>query len=134
MKKTLLISLLYILSFAEPQTFIDVSNHLEWQDTPSAEEKEEKWSMSRSYCRSLTLGGHRDWRLPSVNELQTLVLIAQNKVDGKKLQYNSTSDYWTNEEYKEDDGDAWEIHIGSAHHFHNDKCENANVRCVRSYF
>ncbi len=60
--------------------------------------------------------------------------IAQNKVDGKKLQYNSTSDYWTNEEYKEDDGDAWEIHIGSTHHFHNDKCENANVRCVRSYF
>ena len=134
MKSIFLFFFFYTLNFAAGQTFVDLQNHLEWQDTPSAEEKEEKWEMSKSYCKSLHLGNHNDWRPPTVEELQTLVPIAQNKIKGKKLQYNSTSDYWTSEEYKEDDANAWEIHIGSGHHFYNDKCETANVRCVRTKF
>jgi len=31
------------------------------------------WSQAAYYCRSLTLGGLRDWRLPSIDELQQLV-------------------------------------------------------------
>jgi hypothetical protein len=31
------------------------------------------WSQAAYYCRSLSLGGLRDWRLPSIEELQGLV-------------------------------------------------------------
>jgi hypothetical protein len=31
------------------------------------------WSQAAYYCRTLTLGGLRDWRLPSIDELQQLV-------------------------------------------------------------
>ena len=122
------------LTFAAPQSFIDKKYHLEWQDTSSAEEKEEKWSMSISYCRTLNFLNHRDWRLPTIEELQTIVPVVQNPKDDKKLNYSSESDYWTSEEFKEDNEDAWAIHMGTGHLFHNDKCETANVRCVRTNF
>jgi hypothetical protein len=31
------------------------------------------WSQAGYYCRALSLGGFRDWRLPSIDELQQLV-------------------------------------------------------------
>ena len=131
MKLFFFLLFIFQFSYANDQTFIDKQSHLQWQDSSSAEEKEDKWAMSGSYCRTLNLGGYRDWRLPSIAELQTLVPVAQGKISGKKLQHNSLSDYWTNEEYKEDDTNAWEIYMGTGHHFFNDKCETAHVRCVR---
>ncbi len=120
--------------FAQEGSFLDNEHHLEWQDTQSAQEKEEKWSMSRSYCRSLKLAGHRDWRLPTISELQSIILVVQNPSDEKKFQYSNENDYWTSEEFKEDDSEAWAIHMRSGHLFHNDKCDTSHVRCVRTTF
>jgi ABC-type uncharacterized transport system substrate-binding protein len=128
---------LFIFSFslfAHEQSFMDHKNHLQWQDTLSAQEKEEKWSMSNSYCRSLKLETKQDWRLPTIKELQTIISVVQNPSDEKKFHYSDENDYWTSEEFKEDDADAWAIHMGSGHLFHNDKCESAHVRCVRTLF
>jgi hypothetical protein len=36
------------------------------------------WSQAAYYCRSLTLGGLRDWRLPSIDELQQRVAPSAN--------------------------------------------------------
>ena len=134
MKNIIFLLFLSSLSLAVQQSFIDKEHHLEWQDTKSAQEKEEKWSMSNSYCHSLKLLDHHDWRLPTIEELQTIVSISQNPKDDKKFNYSNESDYWTSEEFKEDDADAWAIHMGTGHLFHNDKCETANVRCVRNSF
>ena len=30
------------------------------------------WNQARNYCENLTLDGHTDWRLPSIDELKTL--------------------------------------------------------------
>lgn len=130
--KTLLFFIFVSSLFAQEQTFVDKEHHLEWQDTLSTQEKEEKWSMSRSYCGSLKLAGHRDWRLPTIAELHTIISIVQNPSEKRKFQYSNENDYWTSEEYKEDDTEAWAIHIQSGHLFHNDKCDTSHVRCVRS--
>jgi hypothetical protein len=134
MKQLLAFLFLSLALFANEESFIDKSTHLEWQDTLSTEEKDEKWSMSKSYCRSLKLGGYRDWRLPSISELQTIISVVQNPTDERKFRNSNENDYWTSEEFKEDDADAWAIHMRSGHLFHNDKCETSHVRCVRTKF
>jgi formylglycine-generating enzyme required for sulfatase activity len=30
------------------------------------------WTQASNYCRALTLGGHKDWTLPAIDELQGL--------------------------------------------------------------
>lgn len=129
MKALTILILLYTLVFAKG-SLIDTKNHLEWQDSPAVE-KETKWSMAGSYCKSLRYLNHNDWRLPNIDELKTIINIVQNPKQDRKFQYGTTSAYWTSEEYKEDTLNAWAIYMQTAHQFWNDKCDTAYIRCVR---
>lgn len=42
----------------------------QWATATSGEDL--PWAGARAYCRSLSLGGHDDWRLPTLEELATL--------------------------------------------------------------
>ena len=128
MKILFLTLFLFYTLQAQENTFVDMKTHLEWQDTKDTQDKEQIWKMSKKYCQSLHVKDHDDWRLPTLKELTTLISATQNK----KLQYSSTSEYWTINDYEEDDTNAWEIYMGTGHQFYNDKCETAHVRCVRS--
>lgn len=44
---------------------------LAWQKTDDGKPRD--WPEALSYCQKLELGGKRDWRLPSVKELQSIV-------------------------------------------------------------
>ncbi|MGD2176182.1 MAG: DUF1566 domain-containing protein [Anaerolineae bacterium] len=48
-------------------TVADNVTHLMWQQTPPTTRV--NWSDATSYCSSLTLGGHTDWRLPDAKAL-----------------------------------------------------------------
>ena len=135
MKKIAVLICLYSFAFAgeQSQSFIDTKHHLEWQDT-AAVETEEKWAMSGAYCRSLKLLGHNDWRLPTREELKTIVEIVQNPKKDRRFNYGTTEGYWTSEEDKGDDVNAWAIYMKTGHLFSTDKCDIANRRCVRNRF
>ena len=49
----------------------DPASNLMWQNPPS--EEATSWSNAKSICGDLVLGGHDDWRLPTVEELRTLI-------------------------------------------------------------
>jgi hypothetical protein len=50
-------------------TVTDNKTGLEWQqDEPG----EKMWGDAISYCRGLSLGGHDDWRLPNIKEIESL--------------------------------------------------------------
>lgn len=131
MKIFIYLFFLFSCNYATENSFIDPKNGLEWQDTSEAENQLLIWKMAGNYCKSLNLDSHDDWRLPTRTELDTLLPIAQHKVTNKNLKFSSENEYWTKDEYEEDDTQAWEIHIGSGHPFFDDKCEKSNVRCVR---
>ena len=48
----------------------DPQTHLTWASADNGSGVTQ--SQAAYYCRSLTLGGHRDWALPSIDELQLL--------------------------------------------------------------
>lgn len=135
MKRTILLIFLHTLAYANEQngSFIDSAHHLEWQDSVDVE-REEKWVMSKSYCKSLRLLGYNDWRLPTIKELQSIIEIVQTPKQNEKFQYGTSSAYWTSEEYKEDKLNAWAIYMHTGHLFWNDKCDTASIRCVRDKF
>ena len=123
---------LYALSFAKG-SFVDTKNHLEWQDNHEVE-KETKWAMAKSYCKSLRYLGHNDWRLPTVDELKTITDMVQHPTKGKSFDFGTKRAYWTSEEYKQDRLNAWAIYMETNHKFWNDKCDTAYVRCVRDKY
>ena len=45
---------------------------MHWQDPPAPNEM--TWQDARDYCIGLVFDGHSDWRLPSIEDLRTLVI------------------------------------------------------------
>jgi hypothetical protein len=52
-------------------TVTDRATGLTWQQADDGQGRD--WPTALAYCAGLDLAGHRDWRLPNVKELQTLV-------------------------------------------------------------
>jgi hypothetical protein len=55
----------------EDGTIFDTTTKLLWQQSPSDETF--TWKEAERYCRYLTLAGHSDWRLPTIEELRLLI-------------------------------------------------------------
>jgi Protein of unknown function (DUF1566) len=51
--------------------WIDFDTHLMW--TAADNGSGVSWTQAQRYCRSLTLAGFKDWKLPSIDDLQGLV-------------------------------------------------------------
>jgi murein DD-endopeptidase MepM/ murein hydrolase activator NlpD len=51
-------------------TITDITTGLMWQQI---ETKAITWEQALAYCQNLNLAGHRDWRLPNIRELLSLV-------------------------------------------------------------
>lgn len=91
------------------------------------------WAAADKACKEFNLGGHKDWRLPTVNELFSLV-------DRKK--YNPAIDieffpdtkndwYWTNEKYVGDSGCCWVVYFGNGSVYVGSKGIDYFMRPVR---
>jgi len=58
-------------------TVTDTSTGLMWQQDTARDDQGNydtmTWEEALAYCESRTLGGHTDWRLPTIKELRSLV-------------------------------------------------------------
>jgi formylglycine-generating enzyme required for sulfatase activity len=69
------------------------------------------WNQANNYCESLTLGGHTDWRLPTIDELEGLYdgkLSKQYKASGP-IDLTGAS-VWSGT--RNATGDAWSFNFG----------------------
>lgn len=89
-------------------TVTDTKTGLIWQRATAPGKY--NWYDATSYCESLTLAGYSDWRLPSKEELESLVdtnylpTIEINYFPDTKLSY-----YWSSSTYAYDTDLAWDV-------------------------
>jgi hypothetical protein len=63
--------------FAVQQNMVlDKDNDLVWEQSPSTDTVD-SWSSAGDYCAALNLGNHSGWRLPTLDELASLVDLSQ---------------------------------------------------------
>jgi len=53
--------------------FYDKATGLTWQDNKDVKTITRDWEAAKEYCKNLELGGYSDWRLPTKDELASIV-------------------------------------------------------------
>jgi len=113
----------------EDRTIFDTTTNLLWQQLPPSD-KRFTWEKANEHCKSLTLAGHNDWRLPTIDELKDLI----NK------KYNPTIDpifkcvssyYWSSSTVVSDPYYAWGVYFSGGHVNLSHKSYTCYVRVVR---
>lgn len=54
----------------DPRITHDADTGLDWQTIPF--DKRMTWAEAEAACKALRLGGHDDWRLPTIEELESI--------------------------------------------------------------
>lgn len=112
------------------KTITDTRTGLIWQQTEGGQMD---WHAAEAYCSGLFLGGYSDWRLPSVEELETLI---DNDRQNPALDTTFFPDahpwrYWSSDTDELDQRYAWFVYF--SHHMVDNygKQGVSFVRCVR---
>jgi uncharacterized protein DUF1566 len=67
------------------------------------------WPQALRYCEKLDMGGHTDWRLPNVRELQSLVDYGRVDTAIDPAFMSDSDGYWSSSAYLDDPGGIWYI-------------------------
>ncbi|HMK49858.1 MAG TPA: DUF1566 domain-containing protein [Thermodesulfovibrionales bacterium] len=113
-------------------TVTDSNTGLMWQQ---GEDRSMSWEEAISGCERLSLGGHSDWRLPNIKELESLTDHTRYgpSIDGAVFPDAHPFLYWSSTTYSGDPSYAWYVvfQYGSVGNSGN-KFKSYHVRCVRS--
>jgi len=111
---------------------LDKETGLVWQrDTESTEQI---WGNACIYCYQLSLGGRKGWRLPTIEELASLVDPSQVNPalpEGHLFTNVKLSLYWSSSTVVGFPGYAWGVNFDNGFVGISDKMNGYYVRCVR---
>ena len=132
----------------------DPDSGLTWS---SLSEWNKPWDDAVSYCEKLHENGHHDWRLPTIEELESLLLTDPESdlaytcqvsdtclsydcwseedcyiASGNKFNKNSAT-YWSSSELSDKHDKAWVFALGNNRSciYSREKYKYTEVRCVR---
>jgi hypothetical protein len=111
-------------------TVTDTFTGLMWQQDA---QNDYTWDQALSYCENLILANHTDWRLPDVNELQSLVDYSKCNPSIDPVFPNIMSGcYWSSTTYADRPLGAWYVCFGEGFVLEFDKSPYGDyVRAVR---
>lgn len=104
---------------------------LMWQDDEDAKTVQKKWDDAQRYCNNLQLLGFNDWRLPTIQELESIVDRSRKPAIKEEFKSTSSNFYWSataDEHYKYD---AWIVGFFDGGVSNSSKYYDYYVRCVR---
>jgi len=133
MRFILLFSIFSSLTFAEITMVKDTGTDLLWEDTAHVRETKIRQPRAKEYCSELRLGGHEDWRLPTIHELLTIV--DYHRVSPAILKAFSyvedESFYWTSTHVADEDDAFWGVNFKRGASSKASEYYDRYVRCVR---
>ncbi len=112
----------------------DNVTNLMWQDDSNAKINIKSWYGAKFYCKSLTIGEHDDWRLPSREELVSLIDYGRINPAIDPIFKNIVPDsYWSSTTSSNGNRYAWNVYFHHGNQHYGTKYFNYHVRCVRDH-
>jgi hypothetical protein len=133
MKKTLIIlSSVITLINAEIVIVKDNVNKLLWEDSIHTENSKVNHKEAEDYCENLELGSYSKWRLPSLNELLTVVDYTRYKpAILNEFKYVSKDVlYWTSTPYARSSDEFWGVSFKDGATSNASQTYDRQIRCV----
>ena len=130
--------------FIDRVTFDDYDTKLMWQDDIEAKTVQKDWQGAINYCKDLSLAGFDDWRLPKIEELESIVDDTRLNPDSFagesnlaiKIEFENVASgwYWSSSNYANNKVNAWYVDFSYPESGNNEKngdYSDRYVRCVR---
>jgi len=117
------------------EVVLDASTNLMWQDTSDTigVDDTKTWSDAIGSCEALTLGGYSDWRLPNLNELNSVTdKSTYGPAMDDEFKNKKTTRFWSSTTEEANSSKAWYSYFYCGCNGVVDKTQKHNVRCVRS--
>jgi hypothetical protein len=113
------------------ETVTDVSTGLMWQKTSF--DLKMNWQMALSNCESLSFAGYNDWRLPTKEELRSIVDHDNYKPAINRQIFSDTLSafYWSSMSHALNTGFAWGVYFYHGDDYFHAKNLSYYVRAVR---
>jgi len=113
------------------EVVLDEAAHLVWQDDTSVIEVKKNWFDAEKYCKSLSIDGLDRWRVPSYDELITIVDYTKHTLAVMPAFKHVISEYyWSSNEDDKDTKNAKNIYFGNGCPNVNLKEDEYYIRCV----
>jgi len=116
------------------EVVLDTSTNLMWEDTPNTIDpnNSKNWNDAIVQCENLDLAGYDDWKLPNINELDTIAdKTTYGPAMSSKFKYRASLRFWSLTE-QSDHSKAWYTYFWCGCNDYQAKTTANQVRCVRS--
>ena len=110
---------------------LDDKTNLEWQNDDKVNSTYLKWSDAIRFCEDLELDEYKDWRLPNIVELASLIDDTKTQPFISDIFKNPAGDFWSSTTKTENSNQAWITIYNYGIQYYKDKSEQNYVRCVR---
>jgi len=118
------------------EVVIDTTTNLSWQRVDGGPGRD--WNAAAEYCEALILDEYDDWRLPEIEELQSIVDYTGDDPSAGPEFFNSVlGEYWSHTLKAGDESTAWSVYFphGLVEAYHAiGYSGNIYTRCVRGDF
>jgi hypothetical protein len=111
---------------------IDKTSNIMWQDNQESTQHLEDITMAKTYCENLILNGYIDWKMATIEQLQSIIDITNKEIAVKKeFQYTSASKYWSMSNNIINTNQFWYVDFKTGIVNFSTKNDKYTVRCIR---
>ena len=115
--------------------YTDLDTRLQWVRDGNLAGKQMNWDDAMVWAEKLDYAGYHDWRLPTKEELETLLKKGGGRpevyINSNGFSNTQSSYYWSSTSRASNPSSAWDVDFGDGVVDYNKKVSYFYVRCVR---